>query len=145
MVADVFSRIESIITTINYHDLEKEQEKDSELSELIRNSTALKLKKIASHEANIYCDLSTARPRPYITLTFRFQAFDSLHSLSHPGPSASSKLVAQKFVWPEFAAIAGIGQSRASIASAVRSPGIHTRLSKNSLLLQIVFLISIWT
>lgn len=98
--ADAFPRIESIVTTINYQALQKEQETDSQLREFIEHGSALKLQKIVAYDAEVYCDLSTAIPRPYLTPSFRRQAFDSLHNLSHPGPSACAKLISQKFMRP---------------------------------------------
>ena len=43
---------------------------------------------------------STSNPRPYITAAFRRPVFDALYRLSHPGAKATTKLVAQRFIWP---------------------------------------------
>lgn len=48
---------------------------------------------------SLYCDISTT-PRPFITKHFRKPVFLSLHSLSHPGATATAKLVVDRFVWP---------------------------------------------
>ncbi|CAG4967877.1 unnamed protein product [Colias eurytheme] len=40
------------------------------------------------------------RPRPYLTLPFRKPTFDRLHNLSHPGIKATTRLVAERYVWP---------------------------------------------
>lgn len=99
VVADAFSRIESI-NTINYHAMEKAQEDDPELNDLLTKGSSLKLQKITTPEATLYCDLSMPSPRPYVPPDFRRQIFDSLHNLSHPGPAASSRLISERFVWP---------------------------------------------
>ena len=101
VVADAFSRLESIVTTVDYNVLQREQENDNELKNFLNNNnTALKLQKIKIEDANIYCDQSTSRPRPFITSSFRKAIFDNLHNLSHPGPTATAKLVSERFVWP---------------------------------------------
>lgn len=101
VVADAFSRLESIDTTINYKELENEQENDQELQSLLQNNTALQLERVKTMDAYIYCDQSTSRPRPFITPTFRKAIFTNLHNLSHPGPNATAKLVSERFVWPK--------------------------------------------
>lgn len=101
VVADAFSRLESVDTTINYKQLQREQEHDQELQSLLKNNTALKLERVKTMDAYIYCDQSTSRPRPFITPTFRRQIFNNLHNLSHPGPNATAKLISERFVWPK--------------------------------------------
>lgn len=44
--------------------------------------------------------MSTDRIRPYIPLRFRKLAFNSVHSLSHPGINCTRRLVAKKYFWP---------------------------------------------
>ncbi|CAK1589812.1 unnamed protein product [Parnassius mnemosyne] len=99
-VADALSRIEAISEILNYEDLANDQNSDPELQNLINKGTALRLEKIKSPEATIYCDVSTHTPRPYITPQFRRQVFSQMHNLSHPGASATAKLVSERFVWP---------------------------------------------
>lgn len=100
VVADAFSRVESIANFIDYKALEKEQEDDQELKSLLSSNTSLKLEKVVTDEANLYCDTSSHYPRPYVTPAFRRQVFESLHYLSHPGPAATAKLVSERYVWP---------------------------------------------
>ena len=52
-----------------------------------------------SHD-NILVDVSTGVHRPLVPENLRHKVFLSLHSLSHPGARATSKLVRQRFVWP---------------------------------------------
>lgn len=47
------------------------------------------------------CDNSTGTQRPYIPQSFRFQVFEQLHSLAHPGVNASQRLVSTAYVWPK--------------------------------------------
>lgn len=69
---------------------------------LLKTGSSLKLRKekIPDIDSKIYCDVSTQPPRPYITPEFRRQAFNCLHNLSHPGNTATVRLVTQRFVWP---------------------------------------------
>ncbi|CAG4959956.1 unnamed protein product [Parnassius apollo] len=99
-VADALSRVETISETLNYEDLANDQNSDPELQDLINKGTALRLEKVKSPEATIYCDISTHTPRPYITPRFRRQVFSQMHNLSHPGASATAKLISERFVWP---------------------------------------------
>ena len=52
-----------------------------------------------SHD-NILVDVSTGVHRPLVPENLRHKVFLSLHSLSHLGARATSKLVRQRFVWP---------------------------------------------
>ena len=51
-------------------------------------------------KTTLSCDMSTGTPRPFVPKTMRRAAFDSLHSLSHPGIRATLKLIGTSFVWP---------------------------------------------
>lgn len=102
VVADTLSRIEEIHSPIDLDKLAYSQSSDEELKQLLNNDNSLRIKKIqiAGTSSPIYCDVSTATPRPFVTKPYRKQIFDSLHSLSHPGTNASAKLIAERFVWP---------------------------------------------
>lgn len=102
IVADALSRVEEVTPAIDYEALARFQDVDSELQELLRHGTTLKLQKVKSADCNlpIYCDTSVYPPRPYITPELRKQVFDTLHNLHHPGRSATVRLVTQRFVWP---------------------------------------------
>ena len=49
---------------------------------------------------SLYCDVSTPRVRPFVTMNLRRAAFDSIHQLSHPGIKATMKLITECYVWP---------------------------------------------
>ena len=48
----------------------------------------------------LYCDTAHNRPRPFFPSTLRRRVFDNLHSLSHPGIKATTKLISHRFVLP---------------------------------------------
>ena len=66
------------------------------------SNTALQLTKILipGTSVEMYCDISSGKPRPYVPSPLRRQVFSFLHSLSHPGTKATAKLVSQQLVWP---------------------------------------------
>lgn len=101
IVADTLSRVDELTQTVDLTDVAKDQLTDPELAEFI-DSSSLRLEKheIPGSRIPLYCDVSTSTHRPFITKPFRRKVFDSLHDLSHPGPNATAKLVAQRFVWP---------------------------------------------
>ena len=45
------------------------------------------------------CDISTGTCRPVVPFDFCKPVFNALHSLSHPGPKPSTRLVPDRFVW----------------------------------------------
>lgn len=101
VVADTLSRIEEV-EAIDYDALVLSQATDAELLSLLENGTSLRLvkMKVPGCRNDLYCDVSTPTPRPFITKNMRKKVFDHLHSLSHPGANGSALLVAQRFVWP---------------------------------------------
>lgn len=105
ITADTLSRIEAISAPVDLELLAREQSSDTELKDLLSRKTtsSLKLEKviIPGTQSTIYCDVSQSdQPRPFVPKGYRHQVFSSLHSLSHPGTKASTKLVTEKFVWP---------------------------------------------
>lgn len=102
VVADALSRVDEIRPSIDYQDLAQSQDTDPELQDLLQRGSSLKLQKvpIPDCEHKLYCDVSTSIPRPFVTTSFRRQIFDTLHSYSHPGRTATVRLVTQRFVWP---------------------------------------------
>lgn len=102
VVADPLSRIEELQIPIDFDVLAASQATDPELTHLLRGDSSLRLEKlgIPNSHAELYCDVSTTSPRPFVPKVLRKQIFDSLHSLSHPGANATAKLVAARFVWP---------------------------------------------
>nr|XP_037877596.1 uncharacterized protein LOC101739129 isoform X2 [Bombyx mori] len=102
VVADTLSRVDELEAPICLADLANAQNCDPELAQYLTDSLSLRLKKMDYPGCRnpLYCDISTPTPRPFITKDYRKQVFQSLHSLSHPGASATAKLVADRFVWP---------------------------------------------
>ena len=68
----------------------------------MQSNTNLKFEKLPvfGTDKEIYCDISTGKPRPYVTKSFRKVIFSSIHNLCHPGARATAHLVSKKFVWP---------------------------------------------
>lgn len=102
VVADALSRIDALESPVDLETLAKYQESDVELQNYLQAKTSLRIKKIniPGSRYELYCDVSTPTPRPFVPTALRRQVFTSLHSLSHPGTNASAKLVSQRFVWP---------------------------------------------
>ena len=104
IVADAFSRINSIeAPCVDFNTLASEQHSDSELEQLLKGNSSLNLQqiRIPGSALKIYCDVSCSQPRPYIPKNLRRQVFLSLHCFSHPGVKATTKLVSNRFVWPD--------------------------------------------
>ena len=101
VVADAMSRVEAIRLEDSFAALAEEQATDEELRET-QSSSSLKLEKVSipGCDVKIFCDMSTGKPRPYLTPSFRRSYFDRIHNLSHPGVRASAHMVADRFVWP---------------------------------------------
>ncbi|KAL0859358.1 hypothetical protein ABMA27_011150 [Loxostege sticticalis] len=102
VVADTLSRVDELQMPIDLDVLASSQAADPELAQYLNGTTSLRLQKlqIFNGSSEVYCDVSTSSPRPFVTKPLRKQLFDSLHSLSHPGANATAKLVAERFVWP---------------------------------------------
>lgn len=102
VVADTLSRIDELSAPVSLEQLAESQVSDPELAKLIKEGSSLHFEKLTVPGSHLplYCDVSTATSRPFVTKIFRKQVFDSLHSLSHPGADATAKLVAERFVWP---------------------------------------------
>ncbi|GBN54786.1 Transposon Tf2-9 polyprotein [Araneus ventricosus] len=107
-VADALSRIEidsiSQASCLDYKDIASAQSKDDELKHLLQsNSTSLVLKKqyFPLEDITLTCDVSSKVPRPFIPKDYRRLVFQHLHGLSHPGISASTRMITQRFVWPD--------------------------------------------
>lgn len=104
IVADALSRVDSISKALDCELLAKAQEDDEELTALLKdNTTSMQLTRIniPGTDTMIYCDSTTGRQRPFVTAQFRRQVFQSLHTLSHPGVRATTKMVTQRFIWPD--------------------------------------------
>ncbi|GFU53945.1 retrovirus-related Pol polyprotein from transposon opus [Trichonephila clavipes] len=97
VVADALSRIESI-SEINFDAIAEEQTIDEELQQLLQdNSRKFKPSTLPSGK-ELWCDISTQKIRPYIPQKFRFQMFQLIHGLAHPGIKTAVKLMTEKYV-----------------------------------------------
>ena len=106
-VADTLSRIETVdsqTTALNNLLLRiaQEQQTDTELPTNCDSNLALSLKltKLPATNLSLYCDSTTSSPRPFVPVNLRYEVFNTLHSLSHPGVRATKRLVKERFVWP---------------------------------------------
>lgn len=103
VVADTLSRVEAVDNRIDFVKLAQQQAIDPELGDLLKNnghSLRLEKVKIPGTHTELYCDTTSATPRPFVTKCMRKLVFDILHSLSHPGANATAKLVSERYVWP---------------------------------------------
>lgn len=103
VVADSLSRIKAVSSSLDYEALVKSQEEDEELLQFLKPDSSLKLKRIIipGTSTAVYCDYSTSFLCPFITKDFRQTALKIVHGLSHPGMNATTKLAAQRLVWPD--------------------------------------------
>jgi hypothetical protein len=105
VVADMLSRIEEVglPSPIDFQELAEAQENDDELKQILKNNTALNLRKIqlpnCSYE--VYCDDSNNKIRPYVPPQLRAKVFRQFHNVSHPGIRASKNLVNKHFFLAE--------------------------------------------
>ncbi|UYV78910.1 hypothetical protein LAZ67_17000240 [Cordylochernes scorpioides] len=104
--ADFLSRVEPISHHQPYDpkSLAEAQAVDQELQALLtsENRSSLQLEKVQITETNIslYCDVSTAKPRPFVPASCRRIIFSAYHNLSHPGVRATTRMVTAHYVWP---------------------------------------------
>ena len=108
-VADALSRINTISLDLSLKFMAELQEDDSELIELLQNSSSssLVLKKLpleSDSSIELFCDVSTKKIRPFVPQIMRRKIFDNLHGLSHPGVKATVQLLKQRFCWPSIQA-----------------------------------------
>ncbi|UYV66979.1 K02A2.6-like, partial [Cordylochernes scorpioides] len=104
--ADSLSRVEPISHHQPYDpkSFAEAQAVDQELQALLtsENRSSLQLEKVQIPETNIslYCDVSTAKPRPFVPASCRRIIFSAYHNLSHPGVRATTRMVTAHYVWP---------------------------------------------
>lgn len=104
-VADYLSRINHISTeSIDFDKMAREQATDTELQQILAgaegNSLKLKLLTVPFSSQRIYCDITEDGIRPFVPKNMRQLVLRKLHGLAHPGARTTTKLVAQRFVWP---------------------------------------------
>lgn len=101
IVADALSRVETIVcpTTIDYQELASRQDDCAELAKLFDAKGNLQLKRIMlpGCDKHVVCEMSGNTARPYLSISFRRLAYDSIHNLSHPGIRVTRKLVTDRF------------------------------------------------
>ncbi|UYV71144.1 hypothetical protein LAZ67_8001871 [Cordylochernes scorpioides] len=104
--ADFLSRVEPISHHQPYDpkSLAEAQAVDQELQALLtsENRSSLQLEKVQIPETNIslYCDVPTAKPRPFVPASCRRIIFSAYHNLYHPGVRATTRMVTAHYVWP---------------------------------------------
>ncbi|GFW68387.1 retrovirus-related Pol polyprotein from transposon 412 [Trichonephila clavipes] len=98
--SNALSRIESI-SEINFDAIAEGQTIDEELQQLLQNNS-LKFKPLTLPSGKkLWCDISTLKIRPYIPQKFRFQMFQLIHGLAHPGIKSTVKRMTEKYVWSD--------------------------------------------
>ncbi|GFW39744.1 hypothetical protein TNCV_4522341 [Trichonephila clavipes] len=100
VVADALSRIDSI-SEINFEAIAEEQTIDEELQQLLHNNSLKFKPSTLPSGKKLWCDISTQKIRPYIPQKFRFQIFQLIHGLAHPGIKSTVKLMTEKYVWSD--------------------------------------------
>ncbi|GFT99470.1 retrovirus-related Pol polyprotein from transposon opus [Trichonephila clavipes] len=100
VVADALSRIHSI-SEINFEEIAEEQTTDEELQILLHNNSLKFKPSTLPSGKKLWCDISTQKIRPYIPQKFRFQIFQLIHGLAHPGIKSTVKLMTEKYVWSD--------------------------------------------
>lgn len=101
VVADALSRVEALASPVSYSDIAHAQKEDAELRTVKHSNSALQIHRRKLPDGLIiHCDTSQTLPRPFVPQLLRRRVFDSMHSLSHPGIRASTRLVTQRYVWP---------------------------------------------
>ncbi|GFW45165.1 hypothetical protein TNCV_716671 [Trichonephila clavipes] len=100
VVADALSRIHSI-SEINFDEIAEEQTTDEELQILLHNNSLKFKPSTLPSGKKLWCDISTQKIRPYIPQKFRFQIFQLIHGLAHPGIKSTVKLMIEKYVWSD--------------------------------------------
>ena len=77
--------------------LRREQERDSELQEILAGATnsTLELQKVDG----LHCHILHGTARPFIPTSMRKDVFQRIHNLSHPGVRTTQKQLSERYVW----------------------------------------------
>ncbi|GFT26762.1 hypothetical protein TNCV_3709531 [Trichonephila clavipes] len=86
---------------INFEEIAEEQTTDEELQILLHNNSLKFKPSTLPSGKKLWCDISTQKIRPYIPQKFRFQIFQLIHGLAHPGIKSTVKLMIEKYVWSD--------------------------------------------
>ena len=105
-VADSLSRLEINYIQdpdfqIDFAQFARDQASDQAIRELLQHPTGLRIEQrpLENTDDIILGDVSTGRFRPLVPQTFYEMVFQKLHSLSHGGAKATSKLIGEMFVF----------------------------------------------
>ena len=105
-MADSLSRIEINFIqdpnlSVDFKQFALDQVSGSAIEELKRNPSALKLEErlLENTDCAIVGDVSTGRFRPLVPRTFYDTIFHKIHSLSHGGAKATTKLIGEGYVF----------------------------------------------
>ena len=100
-IADTLSRnsVNVLQLGIDYAKLQSAQEDSEDLKNLRENYPQLRWSSFKFGEAEIMCETSTGRPRPFIPSSLQMYIFNLVHNLSHPSGNATAKLIAERFIW----------------------------------------------
>ena len=83
---------------MDLYDLKSIAESQSTDTEVNEYKERLKLFKILDHD--LFCDMSTPHPRPFLPLPCRKSVFQLLHNISHPGVRGTLRLIKARYFWP---------------------------------------------
>lgn len=103
-VADLFSRIEAIESTIDYEEMATQQADDEDLRKILQQTEpSLKLEKLSIHGSSktLYCDTSTGKSRPFVPKIMRYKVMQHFHHICHSGIRSTRKIISSRFVWPK--------------------------------------------
>ena len=102
-VADALSRaaIKEIQLGVDFSKMAVMQQQDPETTAYRTAITALNWEEIEVDDGRhkLLCVRSTGSPRPLVPAGMRREVFEVVHGLSHPGTSATVRIMKSKFVW----------------------------------------------
>nr|CDS33814.2 gag pol polyprotein [Hymenolepis microstoma] len=103
VVAEAMSRMELDQIALHFLDMKalaSEQRPDPDFMEIAYNpSLHFQTLPLSDSDTGILCDVSTGRPRLFVPQAYCRKIFDHFHGLSHPSTRATTKLIADRFVW----------------------------------------------
>ena len=100
VVADTLSRPSSpVVSAVGIPSVDFQALAVAQVPSEVQDSS-LQLSKVSYNGVQLLCDTSTGKFRPLVPENFRRRIFEAIHSLSHPGPKPTLRLVTDRFVWP---------------------------------------------
>lgn len=105
VVPDFLSRINAVQREpIDYDLIAAEQETDNELKSILQGdegfSITLTKMPVVNSTQGVYCQITNNKCKPYIPKACRKAVFNAVHNISHPGIRATTRLIKERFVWP---------------------------------------------